>query len=294
MNPELWYWPDVNADLLELLDASKWPSGHAAVTRVGLYPAQLAPEPLPAAGVNHADRLEQGGFFRSLGIPLALETGACKKESPDGLRAADDMEYFVNRVRSAGGDIALVTFDEPLTGALDFAHVSPAQAAEATHHCIERAAALGIAYRGFTEAYPRNTIDAILNFATQVDAPTHLLLDVDVSAFGSHGITPAKLAADLTRFQTTCSGWGIPFGVIVNGGVANDPQAYRSMSLAWLRRIHDAMQRWPDVLSLASWKASDPATRHPNGLPVNTPEADPYSHAALLRDAVAIINGGTT
>jgi hypothetical protein len=290
MTPDLTFGPDVNADLLPLLDRSQWPESFARCSGLQLYSQQIGAdtENQYHVGQNFYPRLRQAEFFRRIGLPLTLEASGPKEWSTSGVAAAESLAANIARVEATGGRIVRFTLDEPLASANRKAckFLTVEDAVEPTRRVLAAGRAKGVGDGGLVQPYPDCSVADTVTLCERV-SPSHLHLDVDVAAFTDRRMSETQIAEELQMLSVRCKapGWGLAFRVILHGQRGNTPQTYHDATMRWLT---DAMRYFgahqPDGWIVQSWKASDPNTRQPNGLPENLPEVGQYSHTRLLLD----------
>ena len=299
MIADLWLGPDLDADLLELVDyPDQWPNARIHCVMLQMFQQQIGADdpasynPLPqwVADLipNYYPRLANADFFeriKALDLPLAIETPGLKAWSPDGEQAAFALQTAFHRVRAAGYDISAFSLDDSLCAAMGDFPDSPwplKRAVPAVVKVLQTGDANGVR-GGLTEAYPCCSAAQIIRFMELIQqagySPSHLHMDVDEQA-AKQKHTEAQISADLKDLQFHCHAWGIPFGIILNGQRGDDPQSYRTGFWEWFNFARRMLGGDPDRWILESWKK--------NNLPVNLPETSQFSHTGLLREVAAL------
>jgi hypothetical protein len=304
---ELWLGPDVNADLLPLVQhPEQWVDARRSMAMLQLFEQQIGVDdpanfgdPLPdyvrEIGPNFYNRLRDGGFFAALTVPLAIETPGLKdwdteNGQPTGKQAAFALTRAIERIRAAGGELATFSLDDPLAASLsDFPSQVPIDTVTAVLVRVAKAGSdLGV-QGGITEAYPTCSVDQIIDLFGHVQqagwSPRHLHLDID-EQHAKQRYTHAQIAADLKELQAACRSWTqgdarVDFGIILNGQRGDTPQTYRTGFWEWFDFVRAALGGDPDRYILESWKKKN--------LPVNLPESSQFSATGLLREVAALV-----
>lgn len=286
---ECWLGPDLNADLVPLVEhPEQWAASREACAMLQLYSQQTGAEFENEydVGPNYHARLVERGFYRKLrelGVPLGFETAGIKDWSPDGGQAAWSLQHTFNRVRAAGGDVANFSLDDPLAAAQKDIHpaLSMDQAVAAVVRVFEVGEANGVR-GGITEAFPLVSAADIVHFIERLQqaghGPTHLHLDID-EQYLRQTMTNAQIQSDLRWLQRQCRAWTqgsavCRFGVIINGQRGDSPEAYRAGLQEWFAFARRMLDGDADRYILQSWKKKN--------LPANLPESDPLSATGLL------------
>lgn len=296
---ELWLGPDLNADLLPLVDQrDQWPVARSRCAMLQMFQQQVGAEHENQhdVGPNYYQRLVDHAFFAKLAairLPLAFEVPALKAWSPDGVQAEFAVRETFNRVLAAGGQIAAFSLDDPLAASKGDFPDSPWPMQRAVDPVCKVLKvgddfgiwqAVGRRGGGITEAYPTCSADEIIAFFGLVQqagySPGHLHLDVD-EQHAKQKYSDDTIAAHFRQLQAACRSWGIPFGIILNGQRGDDPQAYRAGFWEWFDYAKRMLGGDPDRWILESWKKKN--------LPVNLPESSQFSQTGLLREVAALV-----
>jgi hypothetical protein len=307
--PDLWLGPDLNADLLPLVQhPEQWVEARRSTAMLQLFeqqigvddPANFGPVPdyVRDIGPNSYNRLRDGGFFsgvKAMGLPLAIETPGLKdwdteQGVPTGKQAAFALTRAIERIRVAGGELATFTLDDPLAAALsDFPSPVPVETVAAVLCRVAKAGSdLGV-QGGITEAYPTCSVSQIIDLFGHVQqagwSPRHLHLDID-EQHAKQRYPHAKIAADLKKLQAACRSWTrgdavCTFGIILNGQRGDTPQTYRTGFWAWFDFVRAALSGDSDRYILESWKKKN--------LPPTLPESSQFSATGLLREVATLV-----
>jgi hypothetical protein len=296
---ELWLCPDLNADLLPLVEhPEQWPVARARCDMLQMFQQQVGAthENEFDVGLNYYARLADHAFFTKLAaiqLPLAFEVPALKAWSPDGVQAEFAVRSTFNSVLSAGGSVAAFSLDDPLAASKGDFPDSPWPMQRAVDPVCKVLKvgddfgiwqAVGRRGGGITEAYPTCSADEIIAFFGLVQqagfSPGHLHLDVD-EQHAKQTYTDERIGRDLQQLHAACVSWGIPFGIIINGQRGDTPQDYRTGFWEWFNYVRRMLGTWPDRFILESWKKKN--------LPVNLPESSSESHTGLLREVAALV-----
>jgi hypothetical protein len=300
---ELWLGPDLNADLLPLVDhLDQWLISRARCALLQGFEQQIGVDdpanfatPLPDfvrdIGPNYYNRLRAGSLFSKLaamGLPFAIETPGLKAWDvengvPTGKQAAYALTRAIDRIRAAGGDLATYSMDDPLAASLkDFPLVVPFETLVPVLLRVAKAGSdLGV-QGGITEAYPTCSVAQIIGLFGHLQqagwSPRHLHMDID-EQHAKQMHSDEQISADLKELQAACRSWGIPFGIILNGQRGDTPQAYRIGFWEWFDFARRMLGGDPDRWILESWKKKN--------LPENLPESSQFTHTGLLREVAA-------
>src|SRR6185436_9678578 len=119
---DLWLGPDLNADLLPLIQQpEQWPVSRTRCAMLQMFEQQIGSDTENAndVGLNYYPRLKDAGFFTALTLPLAIETPGLKAWDtedgvPTGKQAAFALTRAIERVEAAGGALTTYSMDDPL------------------------------------------------------------------------------------------------------------------------------------------------------------------------------------
>lgn len=286
---ELWFAPNVGSNILPLFERpEEWPEARASISTVQLYVQNVLADHVGDmnVGANTYQMLKAVDAFawlRDRDIGLALEAGAVKPWSCDGVAALGAIRQAIDRVRAAGGEVSAIVLDEP-AGSRAPCHLTIEQAAIATSRVIDGIRAHGVQQVVIVEPWPYVDMATLVRFFELIQqegsSPSGWHLDVDRFGIRDQKISPAHVAGDLRWPQGQCAAWQIPFGVIVFGQRVIDAAGYRRSAWEWAEQLHGHLGGWPDRLILQSWEQ----VNGENSIPHNLPETDATSHTGLLRD----------
>jgi hypothetical protein len=297
--------PNVGApDTLELFRSpGVWDDLRGRLSAFKLYLRQvLADAPSAAVGSNTYPALVDAGVFHRLrewGLPLHLETDAVKEwEAPDrkGQETREPAQRAIERVRQAGGEIAVLCMDEPLTSTVNgagenvpgkFGVDRVGDVARFTGEFSHAMLALGPAV-ALLEAYPHHPADRLDDFLRLVvrnnGVPLAFFeLDVDLNGIRDQKLSNSRVSSDLEQLGNTCRELSIPFRAIVTGTHARSAAEFREESLR-LARLLVSLARPLDGVTVQSWV--EHAGEH--GIPPNLPLADGNSHLAVLSEVFGL------
>jgi len=296
---ELWLGPDLNADLLPLVQQPElWPIARSRCVMLQMFEQQIGSdtENQYDIGLNYYPRLRDAGFFAGLTVPLAIETPGLKAWDtengvPTGKQAAYALTRAINRVLAAGGALATYSMDDPLAASLsDFPSPVPIETVTEVLCRVARAGSDMGVQGGITEAYPTCSVSQIVDLFGHVQqagwSPRHLHTDIDEQhAKDLESRRLINISSDLRDLQNACRAWGIPFGIILNGQRGDTPEAYRAGFWEWFTFVRERLGGDPDRYILESWKKKN--------LPVNLPETDGLAHTGLLREVAEQLHTNT-
>jgi hypothetical protein len=283
--------PDAWADLRGQISAFKVYAGNVS-----------ADEPSDAVGANTYPALVEVEAFRKLrewNLPLHLEHGAVKEWEPADAKGqqlrAPTLEA-IRRIRAAGGEVAMVCMDEPLTstvngdgentpGKLDVGRVGDVARYTAEYAKPVRDAG---AIVSLLEAYPHHPAVRIEAFLRHVvddnKVPLGFFeLDIDLFALKNQRINDDRASSDLRLLRQTCRERNIPFRVIATGTHARSPKEYRSETLEVARRAQKIAAP-VDGVTVQSWVEHNLR----RDIPSNLPSSGEPSHLSLLAEVFAL------
>lgn len=217
-DPRIWLAPNIGSrDAVQLTDD---PAVLARVGVVQLYVQMINSlgEPTDGpVGPNLYAAFVAADWFRTLraaGVALGIEMGSVK---PSDLHAEANMgalHMAVTRVREAGGDVAYVSMDEPMT----YGAAQPLEeTADAVVAFMRAGADLGVPV-GWIEAWPNVLLEQQRKFLMLLDergvVPTHWHFDID---WGHAEQLRLSISEMLHAARSFAYDYGMALGVIIAG-----------------------------------------------------------------------------
>jgi hypothetical protein len=243
---------------------------------------------------NTYGNLVRAGVFQSLrdwGLPLHLETGALKEHDVDGRVLSDITLSMIERVRQAGGDVAIVAMDEPLFGTVGHG-VPPERAGDMARYTAEyakkvRQAGPGV---GLIEAYPASPVERLAAFIRDIVVDNgfglaYFEVDLDRFALRDQKIPDKAVKKDLVALRSLCEELKIPFRVIVTATRAKDASEYHRNALD-LVHLFKKLIAPVDGVTVQSWLEAPSGDKDPRVIPNNLPIDNPLSHLGVLREVL--------
>ena len=283
--------PDQWVDLRPQLTAFKMYGDNVRANAAGQF----------GAGANTYAAMCDAGVFRTLdawSLPVHLETGAIKDWDPEGTALTADVRALLQRIRSAGGDVDIVSMDEPLASTIRgaFPRAPKQLAIEHAGDTARFAASWARAVRAqgprvaLIESYPYHPatlVEAFVRDIVQVNGVplAFFELDIDVYGIGDQKLKPQQVASDLARFRRMCDECQMALRVIVTSLRATSDATYRADTLDFERRIEGVAPRF-DGATVQSWREF-PDNSNQRLIPANLPASNPTSHLAVLREVLA-------
>jgi hypothetical protein len=287
---QLFETPEAWAHSRQLVDVFKFYQQHTQV-------------PSPSiVGPNSYEALARAGVFQKLrasGKKIAIEAGSVKEfyctSDASGMNASVASSLAsIRNVEAAGGVVSYIAMDEPFVAGR--ARICGGPALEptadrvATYVAGVSGARPSIAI-GLIEAYPFSSAAAIETAVQLLKSrnatPAFLHMDVDWHLAGSFAFR-----RDMARLQSFCARERIPFGIIITGYNGDADALYAVDAYGIVNLIADTFSSWdhmPDHLILQSWSVSATGRLV---TPSNLPEDRPYTHTAMLWDALRRLRGG--
>lgn len=218
-----WCHPNIGSpDLLEMFDDVTQLAG---IEMFGLYVQSiLTDEPTDQLGENVWPNLVAHDVVRQLanaGIDLRVEMGCVKKDDCQAHANIDGMQRMLQRVADAGGHVATISLDEPLTANQQFCGGNLATCADAHAAFDHSVKAIDPSVTvGWIEAWPEVDLDDWVTYlallADRNALPSYVLPDVDHRRAEDERENVERFLAELQRL---CDQYGITLGVLCNSTV---------------------------------------------------------------------------
>lgn len=229
----VWFMPNIASNILDLFQP-----GVDVLGNVGVF--ELVAQHLsshPNVGPNTYEALVEADVFRALraqGIALSIGMGAVKEWDPTGEKNLAELEVIQEKIAAAGGELAYLSFDEPLTSNKDFLHLPLEELARRVAPIILKAQSLGLKV-AWDEAWPHIAIDEMSAFLQFLDVnhralPNYWHLDMD-----HHLRTPDP--AMIQEVRNVIADYAIPTAVILAGYQHPTDDAYQGDVVGWAREV---------------------------------------------------------
>jgi hypothetical protein len=203
----------------------------------------IADTSTPQLGTNIYPNLVAHDVFRKLenaGIPLVIEMGSVKPSDCDAANAIRGMPSVVQRVADAGGTVAAIAMDEPLTSNQEACGGNLTRAADAVSTFIQAVHALGPIAVGWIEAWPEVGFNTMRLFLMELrnrnTLPAFLHTDIDWARAKREAKDPV---AFIGAAQGLANEFGLTLGLYVNATkdpIATDTEHYQNLD-ALAKRI---------------------------------------------------------
>jgi hypothetical protein len=242
-----WFQPNVRSNILDLFTRLD------ILGNVGVF--EFAVQNIdgnPAAGPNSFDALVGVDAFKKLrdqGIALSIGMGVVKEWDPTGEANLRFIDEFMDKIRRAGGELAYLSMDEPMTANKDYLHQPIEAIADITAKFIRKAQGLGLKV-AWDEAWPHVTLEEMRDFLDLLDAvhgapPNYIHYDMD------HKLQ-MPTAADVQAIADFRTDLAWKSGVILAGYKHATDEEYRQDVLAWAQQLH-ALGMPMDHVCVMSW-----------------------------------------
>ncbi|HUC41579.1 MAG TPA: hypothetical protein VMR92_12130, partial [Gemmatimonadales bacterium] len=218
-----WMHPNIGStDLLALFDDVTQLAG---VEMFGLYVQQiLTDETNSQLGPNTWPNLVAHDVVRKLaeaGVDLRVEMGCVKQGDCQAQGNIAGMQTMLQRVADAGGHVATISLDEPLTANQQFCGGNLATCADAHAAFDHSVKAIDPSVTvGWVEAWPEVDLDDWVTYlallADRNALPSYVLPDVDHHRAENERKNVARFLGELQRL---CDQYEITLGVLVNATV---------------------------------------------------------------------------
>ena len=234
--------------LAHIADPSKWVTPHCQTMELDAW--HFVYDPNPAwLGDNIFSSIRAVGLQNIPNLQIAFE--ACKEHDPTGEKNLAKWNQVIRpRVEAAGGTIAAVSLDEPLTSTVQGRWARPGvvypwqSVGDVIPHVARFIGALGLPVHLY-EAWPNHSTETILEFIEDLSLE-RFVLDVDVTAM-QHG---DDLVDAMDRIGGRCEEKGIEFAVAGTGmGQFSNDAAFLASLRLWLARIIPLVQ----YVTIESW-----------------------------------------
>lgn len=205
-------------------------------------------------GPNTWQALQANHVYKKLkqaGVPFAVEMGLIKEGDCQIVNALKNLTWVVEHVREQGGDVACVSWDEPLTGNAG-CHLTIDQIADAAAEFTKAAHALNVRV-GLLEAWPNISLDAQQTFLIKLKdrgvLPAYWHADIDEHRAVKEKKSISNFVINAQRIATEL---GITFGVFIVGYDHATDAEYFAESAGFAR---DYWAMLPNVahVHVASW-----------------------------------------
>jgi hypothetical protein len=297
---QVWFSPDLNSDVLPLFQRPQdWQATRSLVNVLKLEQPDLINNP-PSGTLNTWDRLRSAQMVQDLqawNIALAFDTGVIKRQyvsNPN--RAVQDAEAALGNVTAAGGHVKYLSMDEPYYGGVKYTTWSTEMIEDRASSFMQSIKSYDSSVQvGDVEPYPRFGVPTLRAFTDALIArgttPAFFHLDIDFNTLNLDPNFSSRLNADLPVLRDYFAQKNIPFGVVfwAGGGTFNLDQDYAVPTLHNIDVVKTAMGV-PVQSIFQSWVHDNAGNRN---VPMNLPEAQPYTHAWVIDQGIQQLRGTT-